>query len=72
MLLGELENRLKHPPIAGVVPPDGSEVMVIYSPGAGSAFEKCWCWEKMALCCLKGERRGVGVGGRRSDIPAGL
>lgn len=34
------------------------DAMIMYSPGVGSAFEKCWCWEKMALRCLKGEPRG--------------
>lgn len=32
--------------------------MIIYSPSVGSGFEKCWCWEKMALCCLKGKPQG--------------
>lgn len=45
------------------------DAMIMYSPGVGSAFEKCWCWEKMALRCLKGEPRG---GDRCSDIPAGV
>ncbi len=36
----------------------GSGAMLMYSPGTGSAFEKCWCWEKMALHCLKGKPQG--------------
>lgn len=34
------------------------DAMLIYSPSVDSAFEKCWCWEKMALCCLKGKPQG--------------
>lgn len=34
------------------------DAMIMYSPGVGSAFEKCWCWKKMALHCLKGKPQG--------------
>jgi len=32
--------------------------MIIYSQSIASAFEKCWCWEKMALA--RSERQAAG------------
>lgn len=56
------------------------DAMIIYSPSVGSAFEKCWCWEKMALRCLKGKpqggqmlwysSRGIAAGPRGCSLPS--
>lgn len=52
-----LENKWKRPPRCCSTR-WARDAMIIYSPGVGSAFEKCWCWEKMALLCLKGKPQG--------------
>ncbi len=52
-----LENKWKCPPRCCSTR-WARDAMIIYSPSVGSAFEKCWCWEKMALHCLKGKPQG--------------
>lgn len=52
-----LENKWKRPPRCCSTR-WARDVMIIYSPSIGSAFEKCWCWEKMVLHCLKGKPQG--------------
>lgn len=73
-----LENKWKRPPRCCSTR-WARDTMIIYSPSVGSAFEKCWCWEKMALHCLKGKpqggqmlwysSRGIAAGPRGCSLP---
>lgn len=75
-----LENNWERPPRCCATR-WAEDVMIIYSLSVGSAFEKCWCWVKMALRCLKGKpqggqmlwysSRGVAAGPHGCSLPSG-